>query len=144
MAQVLTACAVMFQGSEEPFRTGSGNAQINAPEAHSVLPDAGSKACSKCKVTKPLAGFFKDKSKPDGLYSQVSLRPLCSIPGDCCRRALARAAAGAAATEIRKARDNARIACLATVGLRHALLCTSQQCIDAARIRWVQLSGRYS
>ena len=47
---------------------------MSALEEHSGLGDAGSKACSKCRVLKPMAGFFKDKSKPDGLYSQVSLR----------------------------------------------------------------------
>lgn len=54
---------------------------MHAPGAHTENRDAASKACSKCKMTKPLAGFFKDKSKPDGLYSQVNLCPLCSMPG---------------------------------------------------------------
>lgn len=29
------------------------------------------KLCSKCKASKPSEDFFKDRSKPDGLYSQV-------------------------------------------------------------------------
>ena len=31
-----------------------------------------SKVCSKCKAVKPTEQFFRDKSKADGLYSQVS------------------------------------------------------------------------
>ena len=34
-----------------------------------------SKTCSKCKTEKPSAEFFRDKSKPDGMYSQV-----CNYP----------------------------------------------------------------
>ena len=30
------------------------------------------KICSKCKAIKPSNQFFRDKSKPDGLYSQVT------------------------------------------------------------------------
>ena len=116
----------VVQGSQEPFRTGSGNAPINAPEAHSVIPDAGSKECSKCKMTKPLAGFFKDKSKPDGLYSQVSWRPLCSLSGICCRSAFIRPAADAATTEIGRLESSACSACLTQLNSGVALLCTSQ------------------
>lgn len=29
------------------------------------------KTCSKCKETKLASDFFKDKSKPDGMYSQA-------------------------------------------------------------------------
>jgi hypothetical protein len=34
-------------------------------------PTLTHKLCSKCKATKHASEFFKDKSKPDGLYSQV-------------------------------------------------------------------------
>jgi hypothetical protein len=34
-----------------------------------------SKTCSKCKTEKPSAEFFRDKSKPDGMYSQVCAAP---------------------------------------------------------------------
>ena len=39
------------------------------------------KVCSKCKMTKSASDFFRDKSKPDGMYSQVSAL-LCSVPSD--------------------------------------------------------------
>ena len=47
---------------------------MNAPGAHTELPGPGLKACSKCKMAKPLVEYFKDKSKPDSLYSQVGLQ----------------------------------------------------------------------
>jgi len=36
------------------------------------LPQHLAKACSKCKLVKLAEEFFKDKSKPDGMYSQVA------------------------------------------------------------------------
>lgn len=36
---------------------------------HNVMPLT--KTCSKCKITKMSEEFFRDKSKPDGMYSQV-------------------------------------------------------------------------
>ncbi len=39
------------------------------PEYVSQVPIQ--KTCSKCKETKSASEFFKDKSKPDGMYSQV-------------------------------------------------------------------------
>ena len=65
---------MMLQASEEPYRTGIENEHMNGPGAHTETRDPELKACSKCKMAKPLVEYFKDKSKPDSLYSQVSLR----------------------------------------------------------------------
>lgn len=71
------------------WQTESEAPALNAQDAQplalaypaAVRREPLSKACSKCKVTKPAAEFFKDKSKPDGMYSQVrSLAFLGAIP----------------------------------------------------------------
>ena len=53
-------------GAEEP---GGASVSGAAIEAEGDRPP--SKTCSKCKAVKPSGDFFRDKSKPDGLYSQV-------------------------------------------------------------------------
>jgi hypothetical protein len=51
----------------------NGEVQQQAAAAPGGPPS--SKVCSKCRVTKDAVDFFKDKSKPDGLYSQVRCWP---------------------------------------------------------------------
>ena len=49
----------------------------NTPEV--FMP--ANKMCSKCKAIKPSDQFFRDKSKPDRLYSQV--RPARQKDSEC-------------------------------------------------------------
>ena len=81
LSRMRKACAVLLQASEEPYSTAAGNAHIDAPGAHTGVGGPGLKACSKCKMAKPLVEYFKDKSKPDSLYSQVSLHIPRSFTG---------------------------------------------------------------
>ncbi len=46
-----------------------GSAPQQGYDPRDLLPLT--KTCSKCKVTKMSDDFFRDKSKPDGMYSQV-------------------------------------------------------------------------
>ena len=59
-----------LQAAEYGAADGGGGAQ----ELQDAERPAG-KMCSKCRAQKPGSEFFRDKSKHDGLYSQVGALP---------------------------------------------------------------------
>jgi hypothetical protein len=67
---------------EDPNHLVQDHEQVQHMLSHELVSDSAAqpsysqpvpltKTCSKCKVTKMSEDFFKDKSKPDGMYSQV-------------------------------------------------------------------------
>ena len=59
--------------AEDPGQKDKDAYRSSQAAQGTLVGDAGTKVCSKCRVAKLAADFFRDKSKPDGLYSQVQL-----------------------------------------------------------------------
>lgn len=71
--QVIMRCMILQLG-HMALGLKPGDAQPGSSlQAHLASSAALiAKVCSKCKMTKSASDFFRDKSKPDGMYSQVS------------------------------------------------------------------------
>jgi hypothetical protein len=83
-----------YEPMPEPLPYDSPNLQRKdyadkRQEARDLAARLGMKVCSKCKTSKSLGAFYKDKKRPDGLYPYCKDCHTTSIADSKARRAIA-------------------------------------------------------